>query len=310
MDRRERAAVDRRARGRAARAADDRPRWQRGGGGGRRGRGARARRRAARARDRGGRGRLRARRPVLGTWLLISLNHWNLRQERTVVLCARALLRVKLDFAAEPLPRVQRVTRVDIVAIRRVELGALRIVDAEAGSFVEDTARDEAGLQGDALRVTWGAAYEELSPAESWNPKHVPGFTTLLSYRLAAPPTPPRPDAGGGGAAARPKRELEPEDALPQTRRCACSRPRCARSWSRRTCCPARRDRRRRAAPAHGRAGRRRRRGLLRAARADRGRQRHRARLLDAVQHQLHARPRRARARRESRPCRIHIHPR
>ena len=98
-----------------------------------------------------------------------------------------SLLRVKLDFAAEPLPRVQRVTRVDIVAIRRVELGALRIVDAEAGSFVEDTARDEAGLQGDALRVTWGAAYEELSPAESWNPKHVPGFTTLLSYRLAAP---------------------------------------------------------------------------------------------------------------------------
>ena len=35
---------------------------------------------------------------------------------------------------------------------------------------------------------------------------------------MGAPPKPPRPDAGGGGAAARPKRELEPEDALPQTR--------------------------------------------------------------------------------------------
>ena len=55
-------------------------------------------------------------------YILFSVNHYDLRQERVVVLCARALLRVKVDFHAAPRPRVLRTARVDVVAIRRVEL--------------------------------------------------------------------------------------------------------------------------------------------------------------------------------------------
>jgi hypothetical protein len=67
---------------------------------------------------------------VVGTYALVSLNHWNLRQDRVVVLCARSLIRVKVV--------------VDSIG-RRSSHGVIRSVADRAASLASGVIRSGAG---------------------------------------------------------------------------------------------------------------------------------------------------------------------
>lgn len=103
---------------------------------------------------------------VLGVWLLTFINHWNLEQERLVVLTEHALYRVKYNFLKQ---LVEKSTRLRLADVETVTLGRVRFASQSLAEGLQTLSRGAAvarpgvriELQGDSALGRW----------DRWNPR-------------------------------------------------------------------------------------------------------------------------------------------
>eukprot|EP00697_Spironema_sp_BW2_P007208 gnl/Spiro4/21438_TR10492_c0_g1_i1.p1 gnl/Spiro4/21438_TR10492_c0_g1~~gnl/Spiro4/21438_TR10492_c0_g1_i1.p1 ORF type:complete len:287 (+),score=18.21 gnl/Spiro4/21438_TR10492_c0_g1_i1:123-983(+) len=69
---------------------------------------------------------------LLGSWLLVFVNHWNMEQERIVLLCEKSVLRVKYSFVKNKVKHARRVVLSDVV---QVTVGELQYSTSIASKF-------------------------------------------------------------------------------------------------------------------------------------------------------------------------------
>lgn len=103
--------------------------------------------------------------PVHGVWLLTFVNHWNLEQERLVVLTDRSLLRVKYNFLQQ---RVEKCTRLALADVEGLTLGRVRYA---AHSFAENLQSVSRGAPISRPGVRILMRGDEPSAWERWNPR-------------------------------------------------------------------------------------------------------------------------------------------
>lgn len=101
----------------------------------------------------------------LGIWLLTFVNHWNLEQERLVVLTERALLRVKYNFLAQ---RVEKSTRLRLADVDSITLGRVRFASQSLAENLQTLSRG-AAVARPGVRITLRG--DEVSKWERWNPR-------------------------------------------------------------------------------------------------------------------------------------------
>lgn len=104
-------------------------------------------------------------------WILFSINHYDLRQERVLVLTEKSVLRIKLDFYAV---KVQRVTRMLLSEIESVTFGPFQYEEGSMSAQVAE--KGKASLAGvDAAQGTEALKIQLKQAAppsflDKWNP--------------------------------------------------------------------------------------------------------------------------------------------
>ncbi|KAJ1637436.1 hypothetical protein T492DRAFT_952328 [Pavlovales sp. CCMP2436] len=117
----------------------------------------------------------------VGIWLLTAVNHWNLEQERLIVLSANALYRVKFNFLQQ---RVEKSTRLRLADFESITLGRVRYASQSIAEGLQTLSRG-APLARSGVRITLrgeegGEGLALIEPLES-----VDDFQSALQRTLA-----------------------------------------------------------------------------------------------------------------------------
>lgn len=122
-------------------------------------------------------------------WILFSINHYDLRQERVLVLTEKSVLRIKLDFYNI---KVQKVTRMLLSEIESVTFGPFQYEEGSMSAQVAEKGKSSLGgvdaAQGtEALKIQ---LKQEAPPSfvDKWNPfgSKIGETTTIVTSHLRA----------------------------------------------------------------------------------------------------------------------------
>lgn len=126
-------------------------------------------------------------------WILFSVNHFDMRQERVLMITQKSVLRVKVNFSTW---QVQKVTRLLFSEMESITAGKMRY---ESGSYAEKVASEGAGNFTQVGAVVGTIALqikmkgEPPTMMQRWNPasSHMGRLcTTLTSHASTTSPDP------------------------------------------------------------------------------------------------------------------------
>mmetsp|Transcript_47799 Transcript_47799/g.93894 ORF Transcript_47799/g.93894 Transcript_47799/m.93894 type:complete len:345 (-) Transcript_47799:69-1103(-) len=108
---------------------------------------------------------------ILSTWLLLQINHWNLLQERLVVITNESLYRIKYDFIRE---KIKKTVRVSLQDIKNLMSGTVRYKEGAFAGKIESFASGIQTCNRKGLRIVM--AEKPKTFKARWNP-----FSTAVS---------------------------------------------------------------------------------------------------------------------------------